>query len=154
MLETDTNLTRLLTQLKRDEGIRLTLYDDADGARLVSGSAIKGNPTIGIGRNVAGDGISEAEAEQLCLNDVQQRESLIVKSLPFTARLDPVRFAVLVNLAFAGVHRLMEFRDTIACLERGDFAGTAAQILNSKLAKEWGARAQRLALQMKSGVWQ
>ena len=153
-METDANVAQLLTQLKRDEGMRLIIYDDADGAPLGPGSTIKGNPTIGIGRNLTGDGISEDEAEQLCLNDIRQRETAIVNALPWTATLDPVRFGVLVNVAFAGIGTLLEFRMMLAALQNGNLISAEAQLLNSRLAKEWGPRAERLALQLKSGVWQ
>jgi hypothetical protein len=37
----------LTTQIMADEGLRLTVYDDATGKPIVASSRVVGNPTIG-----------------------------------------------------------------------------------------------------------
>lgn len=54
---------RLVGQVARHEGVRLGPYDDGHG-----------NITIGIGRNLTGNGISRAEAYMMLDNDIHEAE--------------------------------------------------------------------------------
>lgn len=60
----------LIPMLRAEEGLRLTVYDDATGKPIKPGTLVKGHPTIGIGRALDVNGITEAEAEYLKANDV------------------------------------------------------------------------------------
>ena len=73
----------LREQLIRDEGLRLTVYDDAGGS-----------PTIGVGRNLRDKGISHAEAELMLDNDILEYTAAVIARIPWCHTLDPIRFGV------------------------------------------------------------
>jgi lysozyme len=134
----------LIEQLKRDEGLRLTPYLDSVG-----------KTTIGYGRNLSDEGITREEADMLLMNDIERTTNDLSKHLPWVASLDPVRQAVLLNMAFnMGIHGLMSFKNTLALVQRGDYAMAALGMLHSEWASQVPARAQRLAKQMELGEWQ
>lgn len=133
----------LLSQLKRDEGIRLKAYRDQVGKL-----------TIGIGRNLDDVGISLEEAEHLLANDIAAAQAQLAEQLPWTLGLDEVRRAVLTNMTFnMGIHGLMGFKNTLALIQAGEYEKAADNMLQSKWAQQVGPRAHRLALQMKTGSW-
>ena len=136
-------VNNILDQLARDEGWRLKPYVDTVG-----------KITIGCGRNLTDNGISQTEAENLLWNDLGVVSNGIVKALPWTQQLDGVRFGALKNMAFnMGVAGLLGFRQFLAKMQAGDWDGAAAEMLNSKWAEQVGARAERLALQIRTGDW-
>jgi len=133
----------LLAQLKRDEGLRLTAYRDTVGKL-----------TIGYGRNLDDNGITQSEADMMLINDIASHEDLVHQFLPWTDSLDEVRRAVLVNMAFnVGVHSLLGFKQTLQAIHDGDYAAAAAMMLQSKWAEQVGPRAYRLSRQMETGQW-
>lgn len=130
-------------QLRRDEGVRLKPYKDTVGKL-----------TIGIGRNLDDVGISLEEAEIMLANDISKVDAKLKAALPWTDRMDRIRYAVLENMAFnMGVAGLLEFRQTLALIEDGKYAEAAKEMLNSHWAKQVGDRAIRLSLQLDSGEW-
>ena len=77
------------------------------------------------------------------------------KALPWVAQLDEIRQAVLIGMAFQmGTAGLVGFKNTLAMIERGDYAGAAQGMLNSRWAQQTPARAHRMARQMETGTWQ
>jgi len=74
---------KLVDLISDHEGVILKVYDDATGQELKAGDILIGHPTIGVGRNVAKDGlgISEDEAKYLLLNDISRVEQEI-KNFP------------------------------------------------------------------------
>lgn len=125
--------------LKRDEGLRLFPYlDTADPPKL----------TIGYGRNIEENGLSEAEAEMLLANDYQVAKNDAKKYIGEASfdLLKPSAQAVLTCMAFnLGINRLKKFIKLKACIHAGDMAGAQREMLNSKWATQVGARANRLA---------
>lgn len=141
---TDLSLSPLKQQLKRDEGLRLFSYVDTVGKL-----------TIGYGRNLADVGISSAEADYLLDNDIRKAEGELLQALPWVVNLDDARQAVLVNMAFnIGVHGLLGFRNMLSALEAGVYEEAAKEMEASRWAEQVGARAQRLIVQMRTGVFQ
>lgn len=135
---------KLRAQLVRHEGYRAFPYRDSVGKL-----------TIGIGRNLDDVGIARAEAELLLDNDLAKAEAGLRERYAswFTA-LDPVRQAVLINMAFnMGLVTLGTFRTTLNLIASGDYDGAAIAMLQSKWATQVGQRARDLAQQMKTGVW-
>lgn len=139
--------TELTKQLRRDEGEVLSAYTDHLGYL-----------TIGVGRMIdkrKGGGITAEESAYLLSNDIDKRQAELLRRAPWMAQLDPVRFGVMLNMAFQmGVDGLLGFKNTLAMVKAGDYAGAAAGMLNSKWATQTPARAERLSKQMESGVWQ
>lgn len=136
--------TMLREQLQRDEGCRLHVYEDS-----------RGIPTIGYGRNLRDRGISQAEANMLLDHDITAVTGDVLGQIPCAARLDEVRRATLVNMAFnLGINGLLGFRQLLAAVEAEQWDAASAAMLDSKWARQVGVRAQRLARQMATGEWQ
>lgn len=142
------NPTDIRSQLKRDEGTVLFAYQDNAAERYW---------TIGTGRLIdhrKGGGISPDEADYLLDNDIHRVRAAIYAALPWADKLDATRLGVLLNMAFQlGVTGLLEFKRTLAEVEAGNYAQAAADMLLSAWAKQTPERAQRLANQMGSGIW-
>lgn len=134
----------LIAQLVRDEGLKLHPYCDSVG-----------KITIGIGRNLDDVGLSHDEALLLLNNDLDKASSQVRTQLPWTINLDDARLAVLVNMAFnMGIGSLLGFKDTLALIHSGKYTAAADAMLQSKWASQVGARATRLAEQMRTGQYQ
>lgn len=131
-------------QLRRDEGVRAKPYVDTVG-----------KVTIGVGRNLTDNGLSDIEIDILLTNDIAAITSTLSSRLPYFDSLDPVRQAVLVNMGFnIGFEALDNFPNMLAAVAQGRFNDAADEMLDSKWASQVGDRAKRLSMQMKTGVWQ
>ena len=135
------DLERLKSALKRDEDTKLKPY-------RCSANKL----TIGTGRNIEDNGISQAESDFMLANDIARCVDECVKTLPFFCDLDDVRQEVILNMCFnMGIGRLLGFKDTFSAISRGDYEFAAVAMLDSKWAAQVGARATRLADAMRSG---
>lgn len=131
-------------QLLRDEGMRLRPYRDSVG-----------KVSIGIGRNLDDVGITEDEARFLLANDISAAGAGMRTALPWTAKLDEVRFAAMLNMCFnLGLTKLLTFKHFLESMQEGDWKMAALNMLHSVWAGQVGARAQRLAMQIETGEWQ
>jgi lysozyme len=121
-------------ELMGDEGKVLRVYDDATGKPIVKGSIVQGNPSIGIGRNLAGRGISDSEAELMLGNDCDQGEIDLLPLLPWLKDLSTNRQAAIYCLYFN--------------LDEGNpkrFIATWPNFLAQMQGGEFGAAADNLA---------
>lgn len=139
---------QLIADLKRDEGLRLEAYPDP-----VSGGAPW---TIGYGHTGSdvfkGVKWTQAQAEEALLKDILDHNAALVKALPWVTLLDTPRRRVMSNLAFnLGIGGLLTFKNTLALIQRGDYAKAAENMLKSLWAKQVGQRAVRLAETMRTG---
>ena len=131
----------LLSQLLTDEGLRLKPYRDTVGKL-----------TIGVGRNIDDVGISQDEAMYLLANDIRRTYGDLLDALPWVAALDHARQNVLTNMAFnLGVNGLLGFKHALSCMQRNAWSEAADAMLQSKWARQVGARAVRLATVMRTG---
>ena len=147
----------LENDLKRDEGVETKAYTDTRGIW-----------TIGIGHNIEADpelmlelqhlidpGIDMAMVDKLFASDVDAAKNQLELHLPWWKSLDDVRQDVLVNMTFnMGINTLLQFRNTLAMMQGGNYADAADGMLASLWARLVGARAQRLARQMRTGIHQ
>ncbi len=132
----------LVEELKRDEGWKNKPYVDSVG-----------KVTIGCGRNLTDSGVSDGEIDTLLQNDISEAALQLHLRLPWWETLDDVRQRVMLNLAFnMGISGLLTFKNTLAAIERGDYATAANGLRASLWAKQVGARAERLATAMETGV--
>lgn len=146
-----------MQQLKLDEGVRSKPYDDATGKELRPGDTLKGNLTIGIGRNLTGVGLSSQEIFTLNDNDIDAVENEILHSsiADLYQKLDIVRAAALVNMVFnMGLDTFLKFEVFIALLRQGSFSQAANDLAATAWAKQVGPRAVRLEAQIRTGQWQ
>ena len=133
----------LIADLKRDEGLRLKAYKDTVGVW-----------TVGYGHAHVAPGTvwTQEQAEAALIEDVKKHNAELERAIPWIANLDPVRRRVLQNMAFnLGVKGLLGFKNTLAMVQSGDYAGAARGMLNSLWAKQVKGRAVRLAEQMRTG---
>jgi lysozyme len=132
-------LQALRDQLAIDEGLRLKPYHDTVGKL-----------TIGVGRNLDDEGISNAEAMQLLDNDIAGHVADLDRELPWWTRLDDARQLVLANMCFnLGITRLLLFKKMLDHLARGEHEAAAGEMMNSKWANDVGPRATRLIVAMR-----
>lgn len=134
----------IIAQLKRDEGVRLHVYTDTVG-----------KATIGTGRNLVDVGISYDEADLLLSNDISRVSVQLAAAFPWTSSLDDARRGALLNMTFnLGIGGVAAFHDMLTAAQAGNWEAAAEAMLNSKWAEQVGARAQRLSLQIRTGMWQ
>ncbi len=147
------NRLQLVTDLTRDEGKRLKAYDDGTGQPIVPGTKLKGHPTIGIGRALDVNGITEVEAQYLLGNDIDTAIRLM-QNFPWYESQDDVRQNVLLSMVFnMGLQSLLNFHDLIRYLADARYDLAAKAMEDSLWAREVGARAVRLANEMRTGVF-
>ena len=81
--------------LRHDEGLRIRVYDDATGQTIEPGYQCKGNPTIGVGRNVgpSGPGLRDDEITLMLTNDLNYYEQQAA-TFDWYVSLDPIRQTV------------------------------------------------------------
>ena len=134
-------LDSLTSQLISDEGIRLKPYRDSLGVL-----------SIGIGRNLDDVGITQDEAMLLLQNDIRKAYADLTTALPWVQALDDVRQNVLIAMTFnMGIGGLLKFKNTLNLIQRHEYNQAASAMLQSLWATQVGARAKRLADQMRTG---
>ena len=128
------NRVQLIEELKRDEGVVLTLYKCSAGKN-----------TIGVGRNVDDRGITEDESDYLLGNDIDLCVDELEDNFTWYKNLSDARQRVLVNMCFnLGLTRLLGFKKFLAALEAEDWDRAAEEMLDSKWAVQVGPRSTRL----------
>jgi len=156
------NVSHFLDKLIEHEGMVLTVYQDTLGI-----------DTIGIGRNlkdrgispeelaymdipnmaiVYTEGISEADARYLAMNDIKIVENELSQVHKCVDNLDAVRQLILMDMAFnMGVPRLCKFKKMWNAIHEGNFDAASLEMMDSRWARQVGSRARKLADAMKSG---
>ena len=138
----------LLTQLRRDEGVRYEPYQDSLGYMTV-GCGHKLLPTDQFVYPLTDGGVNE-----ILVRDVADK-IFHLGQYPWFNKLDECRQGALINMAFnLGVYGLLGFPHALSAIASGDWKTAHDQMLDSLWAKEVGPRATRLATQILTGVWQ
>ena len=135
------NKNRFIKQMRFHEGVRSKVYKDHLGIM-----------TIAVGRNLEDRGLSEDEIDYLLANDIQIVENELDNGLSWWRDLDEVRQRALADLAFnMGLPRLHGFVKMLDGLQRRDYHAAADELLDSKYAKQVGARSERVAQMIRTG---
>lgn len=156
------NVSHFLDKLIEHEGMVLTVYQDTLGI-----------DTIGIGRNlkdrgispeelaymdipnmaiVYTEGINEADARYLAMNDIKIVENELSQVHKCVENLDAVRQLILMDMAFnMGVPRLCKFKKMWNAIHEGNFNAASLEMMDSRWARQVGSRARKLSDAMKSG---
>lgn len=136
------NIEQLKRELIRDEGFRSKPY-----------KCTAGKLTIGVGRNIEDNGITEDEAMYLLENDISSCIKQLTTKLPwYTSKPDAVQ-RVLTNMCFnLGISKLMSFKKTLSLIELGKYKEASVQMLNSLWARQVGERAIRLSNILKNEI--
>jgi lysozyme len=137
---------QLIKQLRRDEGEKLSAYQDHLGYW-----------TIGVGRLIdakKGGSISKEESAYLLNNDIDSKVKELRSRIFWFDSLDEARQGVLTNMAFQlGVPGLLGFKNTLEQVRLGNYSNAAQMMLESKWAQQTPERAKRLSKQMLEGEW-
>jgi lysozyme len=139
------DIERLKKQIKLNEGIRKTAYQDT-----------LGNWTIGVGHLIKlpdeeyliDAKLNDLEVDQIFITDLNQaiddaRKFIDADSIPDEA------FEVVVDMAFnLGLPKLLKFKNFQQALKEKDFVKASEEMLDSLWAKQVPNRANELALMM------
>ena len=147
---------KLINLISDHEGVILKVYDDATGQEVGAGDILIGHPTIGVGRNVAKDGlgISQEEAEFMLMNDIERVEKEI-KNFPIE-HLNEARRAIIIDMAFnMGITRFNPtmWAKMFTALANEDYGTASKEMLDSNWARQTKRRSKRLSDMMLLGDW-
>jgi len=139
----------LISELRRDEGVRYSPYPDT-----------KGIPTVGVGHNLRAsplpDGwlypLTDAQIDQLLESDIRIAIHNLDGFVGWWRNLSYARQRVIVNMCFQlGIDKLLKFHNTLAHIENAAYPDAAKDMLNSTWASECPDRARRLSKMMING---
>ena len=127
-------------QLKADEGLRQVPYQDSRGHWTVGYGHLMRNP------------LPLSLCEALLDYDIAQAEVALLRAYPWVTAVSAARYVVFVQLVFnMGAGGLGTFAKLLAAAQAGQWDTAAAELLDSDYARQVGARAVRLAAQLKGG---
>jgi GH24 family phage-related lysozyme (muramidase) len=136
----------LIGDIKTNEGLRLTAYNDQDG-----------NPTIGYGHKILSnedfsDGITEEQAVDILITDIDKAKAEIAKAFPWIIGVDDNRQAIITEMVFQlGIGGVQKFAKMLNALREKDYATAAKEMLNSEWHKQTPNRCEELAELMLNG---
>lgn len=135
--ETDDDdlMVEMVERVKKHEGLRLKPY-----------KCPAGKLSIGYGRNLEDCGITEEEAEELLINDLDKAEEDLRRNFAWAENIDRRKFYALVELVFnMGITRFKGFKKMLGACEKGEWSKASDELLDSLYAKQVGKRAKTLA---------
>lgn len=136
------NLDTLISELKRDEGVRDTPYKDTVGIW-----------TIGIGHNMQAKPLPKdwtfpltiKQIDKIAEDDLDDVFYGLDRSLPWWRDLSPGRQRMMANLAFnLGIAGLLAFKNTLIAIKERRWIDAAAGLRNSKWAGQVKSRCDRM----------
>ena len=131
----------LIAQLELHEDRRKKAYTDEYG-----------NVTVGVGRNLTGKGLSDAEIDFLLSNDIDEVLADL-ETFPWWASLDPVRQMVVADMRFnVGPSVFRTMRRFIKALTDGDYQRASVVMREMKWFRQVKTRGVRLVAMMQRGV--
>lgn len=131
---------RVKRMLIKHEGLRLKPYTDTEGKL-----------TIGVGRNLVDNGISELEAMIMLSNDVKRVYNEATLAFPWFNSLSVIRQDAIASMVFnMGLGKVLLFRRMCLALQNGAYETAAKEMLDSKWAKQVGQRAHDLAYMIRN----
>jgi|TARA_R100001086_G_scaffold145322_3_gene76726 lysozyme len=144
-------ITTLEDLLTLHEGLRLKPYDDATSLALTKGDTVRGNISIGIGRNLSGVGLTRREVKMLLKNDIARARKKAGRYKWYEA-MTTVRQSVIVSLIF-NMGSIDSFVKMRAALAVKDYETSALELLDSRYAEQVGDRCLVLAEMLRRGKW-
>ena len=107
--------------------------------------------TIGVGRNLESNGITEEEALYLLNNDINEVINKLDKQWPIWRGFPDEAKYVCIDIVFnMGISTWMSFRKTRAYMELGEWEKAGDELLNSKYANQVSRRAMFNSEKLKS----
>tara|TARA_S200002703_G_scaffold147853_1_gene144012 strand:- start:1073 stop:1483 length:411 start_codon:yes stop_codon:yes gene_type:complete len=136
-------MDKLIKMLRHHEGVRHKPYKDTVGKL-----------TIGVGRNLDDNGLSDDEIDYLLKNDINRCMSEAM-TYSWFVDLNEARRAVVLSLLFnLGKPRYDKFVKHHEAMDDGHFLIASEELLDSRWAKQVGQRANEMAMQLRTGEWQ
>ena len=121
------DLQKIKQSIKKHEGLNLKPY-------LCPNEKL----TIGYGRNLQDRGITQIEAEIMLERDLLDTKLELEDSIKFFHKLDDIRQNVLIEMAYnMGVPHLLDFKNTLKFMEKGDFINASKEMLDSKWHRDF-----------------
>jgi len=138
-------MDKLIKMLRHHEGVRhKPYYDTATPPKL----------TIGVGRNLDDNGLSDDEIDYLLRNDINRCMSEAM-TYDWFKDLNDARRAVVLSLLFnLGKPRYDKFVKHHEAMSNGHMLMASRELLDSRWAKQVGRRANEMAIQLETGEWQ
>ena len=148
------DIEKLKEIITEHEGRRSLVYDDATGKTLTKGSTLIGYPTISVGRELSGFGLSDDEMDYLLDNDIKRCiEEIERQNYSWWPGLNDARRTVIISQVFnMGLSRFRGFKKQIKALERKDFTRASEEMRSSKWYNQNTSRVESLAVWMDSGI--
>jgi lysozyme len=135
-------MNKLTDLLIKHEGLRLRPYQ-----------CTAGKTTIGVGRNLTDNGITEKEALTLLNRDI----NICVQELghyEWFETLCPARRDAIIDLYFCvGGPSFSKFRKLMWAISTEDWESAGAEVLDSKFARQTGNRAVELSEMIRTGEY-
>ena len=148
------DIEKLKEIITEHEGRRSLVYDDATGKTLTKGSTLIGYPTISVGRELSGFGLSDDEMDYLLDNDIKRCiEEIERQNYSWWDDLNDARRTVIISQVFnMGLSRFRGFKRQIKALERKDHTRASEEMRSSKWYNQNTSRVESLAVWMDSGI--
>ena len=132
--------------MREEEGLDFDLLKkrlvDFEGLVLKPYHCSQNYLSIGVGRNLDSNGISEEEAMYLLDNDIHKVIEQLDKQWEVWRTFPDAAKYVCIDVTFnMGINTWMSFRKTRAYMELGEWEKAASEILDSKYAVQVGRRA-------------
>ena len=122
---------KVVEMLKRHEGLRTFPYNCSEGFL-----------TLGIGRNLDANGISEEEAHYLLYNDINKVQKELTKNWGVWRTFPERARMVCIDMAFQmGITGFMSFRETRKLMELGKWLEASEEVLRSRYSIQTPNRA-------------
>ena len=142
------DLTKLRSDLERDEGVRANRYQDTEG-----------NWSVGIGHLMTAedlvhypDPLSQAQIDSLFTDDLGKTILWLNRNLPWWQQIPEPGSRAIANMAYNIRGRLLGFTKMLAALEAGDYETAASECLNSIWAGQVKDRSLRIAALYRSCI--
>lgn len=134
-------VTALEQELSVDEGRRKMPYKDQFG-----------NITIGVGRNLSANGVSDATIDLMLKEDIQTAMIGARKVFKNLDSFSQNRQTVIISMVFnMGLSRFEQFHNFIACATSQNWPGASAELVNSLWAKQVPNRAKKYEQMLEQG---
>lgn len=143
------NLAQLIADLRRDEGVRYTPYNDTMGI-----------PTVGVGHNLKANPLPDVwsypltddQVNQLLTQDLQSVFGDLNGNLPWWTDLNDVRQRALCNFVFQlGITKALGFTRSLPLIRQGNYGAAADAMLQSAWASQVPNRAKRITDMIRYG---
>ena len=154
------NVQRVLVMLKNEEGVRDKPYRDHLGYLTIGvGHLIdprKGGSLPKWAQDELDDlgRLTPSTIDKILEDDILEKVEQIKTHIPWAVALDPVRFAVLLDMTFQmGIGGVLGFKNTLRHIQNGDYEQAATNMKASLWYRQTPNRAERRIKEMRTGVF-